>query len=87
MKISANGKIRRTEGEWREILGRFAGSGCSQSEFCIREKISLPSFHKWRHKLSVGVVSSFVEVGEVSKAKTSAVELMFPSGLVLRIGS
>jgi len=40
--------VKRSEGEWRGLLSRFAGSGLGVEAFCRREAISAASFYRWR---------------------------------------
>ena len=47
MRVTSNGKVRRTVAEWQTICARFAKSGLSQQEFCQRESIAVGSFKKW----------------------------------------
>ena len=47
MRVTSNGKVWRSEAEWRAICARFAKSGLGPKEFCQREAIALGSFKKW----------------------------------------
>ncbi|HTD89409.1 MAG TPA: IS66 family insertion sequence element accessory protein TnpB [Burkholderiales bacterium] len=40
--------VRRGESGWRELLGRFSGSGLTVDGFCRREGIAVASFYRWR---------------------------------------
>lgn len=44
MRVMSNGRVRRDESEWREILSRCGETGLSAREFCRREKAELSSF-------------------------------------------
>ena len=46
--------VKRSEGEWRGLLSRFAGSGLGVEAFCRRESISAASFYRWRGLLGDG---------------------------------
>jgi hypothetical protein len=46
-------RVRRGESGWREVLGRFAGSGLGVDEFCRREGIAAGSFYRWRKALTL----------------------------------
>ena len=70
MKISSNGKIRRSEEEWQEILTRFRESGMTEAAFCRQEKIAKSSFSKRK------------AVTRVQRRKPAFVELARPSKLV-----
>jgi transposase-like protein len=94
MKVTSNGKVRRSETEWREIFARCEQSGLSRSAFCRREGIAKASFDKWRHRLpalSDPSPNAFVElsVPRDDPARSlaisgSAFEMIFPGGVVLR---
>ena len=62
MKVSSNGKVRRSEKEWREIFAKFAKSGLNRREFCHKEKINLNSFQRWNGRLGVPRQSEFIDV-------------------------
>ncbi len=91
MRVLADGRVRRTEAEWRSILGRFEQSGLSESAFCRRSKISRSTFLKWKRRLSrvSEPAPTFVEwiaPGSSSEPTPSAgeFELSLPGGVVLR---
>lgn len=48
MRELADGRVKRSEREWREIVGRFEGSGLSVSAFCRQEKLARGTFTRWR---------------------------------------
>ena len=52
MRVLSDGRVRRTNVEWRAILKRFAKSGLTGAEFCAREEISTSAFATWKRKLS-----------------------------------
>jgi len=96
MRILSDGRIRRTEPEWKEIIDRFGKSGLPIAEFCEKEEISRSAFASWKKKL--GAVRkkppSFVEVtGAVTRTSSAApvtsppmtsFELDLPGGATLR---
>ncbi len=97
MRVLVDGRVRRTESEWRAILERYARSGLSESAFCRRAKLSRGSFVKWKQKLApkasaaTGSEPTFVEwvapeTGGEEEATESggAFELSLPGGVVLR---
>lgn len=95
MRVLADGRVRRTEAEWRAVLERFEKSGLSMSAFCRRSKLPRGSLVKWKRRLSRAVSASpaFVEwiapvsaEREVESAPARAVELelTLPGGVVLR---
>ena len=46
MKVRSNGRVYRSETEWRAILADYQESGSSQAEYCRRHGIALQSFSK-----------------------------------------
>jgi hypothetical protein len=94
MRVLADGRVHRTEAEWRAVMGRFERSGLSVSAFCRRTKLSRNSFIKWRRRLagSPRPSAAFVEWVAPSSAEPEAVErggvgefeLSLPGGVVLR---
>jgi hypothetical protein len=46
MRVTRNGKVARSEAEWRTICVRFAQSGLGPQEFCQREALAVGSFKK-----------------------------------------
>ena len=51
MRVSANGRLRRSRKEWQEILDRFSASELSESAFCRKEELAKSSFSKWKRRL------------------------------------
>ena len=43
---------------WRERLNRWERSGLTITEFCRRERVSLPSFFSWRKRLAAESAST-----------------------------
>jgi hypothetical protein len=88
MRVTSNGKVRRSRAEWRTICERFAQSGLGQQEFCQRESISVGSFKKWYQRCTAkGAVSeAFVElVAPPVPREPWAVEVESPSGVRVRV--
>ena len=54
MRVHANGRVRRSRSEWREIFDRFEASELSQTEFCRRESIAKGTFSRWMKVLLCG---------------------------------
>ena len=73
---------------WREVFGRFEGSGDSVVGFCKREGLNTSSFHRWRQRLALtakastapepggatrqSAVASFIEMGPMAAARAAA---------------
>ena len=85
MRTTRNGRVYRSESEWRGVIESFERSGRSEAEFCAAENLAPTSFAKWRRKLEGKSAARFVEL-PAAVTKRSELELMFPSGLVLRVG-
>lgn len=51
MRVLADGRVRRTEAEWRGLIERFEQSGQSMAAFCRRARVPRDSFMKWRARL------------------------------------
>ena len=92
MRVLADGRVRRTESEWRSIVTRYERSGLSESVFCQRSKLSRNTFLKWRRRFSkvAGTAPAFVEwmgpleAAEQAPARVGEFELTLPGGVVLR---
>jgi hypothetical protein len=89
MRVSSNGRVRRSQDEWREIITRFAGSGLGEREFCRQEKINKNSFERWQKRLGATEQSDFVDVTPILQESSSswAVEVELANGTIVRIGS
>jgi len=87
MRVTSNGKVWRSETEWRTIRARFAQSGLGLKEFCQRESIAVGSCRKWHQhcmeKRALG--EAFVElVAPAAPPQVWAVEVELPSGVRVR---
>lgn len=84
----SNGKVRRTAAEWRDVLTSFERSGLTRAAFCEQEGISLASFSAWKKRILSELPKSegFIELSSAKPQRSSSdAELVFPSGLILRI--
>jgi hypothetical protein len=76
---------------WQQRLGRFRHSGLTVAAFCDREGISLASFYAWRRRLQADMAPDalveprLVPVRLVPPPPSAPVELLLPSGCVLRL--
>ena len=87
MRVTRNGKVWRSEAEWRTICERFAQSGLEPQEFCQRESLAGGSFRKWYQRCTAkGALSeAFVElVTPAAPPQGWAVEVELPSGVRVR---
>src|ERR1700758_1444157 len=76
---------------WQQRLGRFRKSGLAVADFCEREGISTASFYTWRRRLQADAAPNtadeprLVPVRLVAPPPSAPVELLLPSGMVLRL--
>src|SRR5262249_47041717 len=82
-----------TRAAWIDRLQRFAVSGVSPAVFCAQEGGSLPSFYSWKRRLAREALAPAsddsgprllpVRLHEPS----SGIELLLPSGVVVRVAA
>jgi hypothetical protein len=80
---------------WQQRLQRFQNSGLSVKDFCASEGVSVPSFYSWKRRLAPtaaggcasgpGSSPSFIPLRLVPDA-AAPLQLVLPSGVVLRVG-
>jgi transposase len=76
---------------WHQRLERFRRSGLTVPTFCDREGVSTASFYAWRRRLQHDLAPPapdtprLVPVRLVTPPASAPVELLLPSGLVLRL--
>ena len=85
-----------TRAVWAERLARFPDSGLTPAQFCALEAISLPSFYAWRRRLAGEALAAATPPDPTPErgphllpvrlqATAPAVELVLPTGAVLRL--
>jgi transposase len=79
-----------TRQRWQQRLERFRHSSLTVPAFCDREGISAASFYTWRRRLQQDPTTPadaprLVPVRLVTPPAASPVELLLPSGVVLRL--
>lgn len=96
MQVLADGRVRRTVAEWREVIEAQESSGLSVLAFCEREKLSRSAFTRWRREVKpqsarpVEAEPSFVELPlpraavERRSLGPGELELSLPGGVTLR---
>ena len=86
MRVTSNGKVHRTIGEWREIFSRCEESGLRPREFCQKELIQWASFIRWQRKLNTTKTSNgFVQVKTLAPPSSSwTLEITLPNSIELR---
>ena len=81
---------------WLDRLARFPASGLTVPQFCAIEVVSVPSFYAWRRRLAAeGLPDAAPPDGGAALGPrllpvrlappAAAVELVLPSGAVLRL--
>jgi transposase len=76
---------------WIERLARFPTSGLTPAQFCALEAVSLPSFYSWKRRLTAQATppKPTPDLGPrllpVRLAPPAAVELVLPTGAILRL--
>jgi transposase len=82
-----------TRQRWQQRLDRFRRSGLTVLAFCEREGVSAAAFYAWRRRLRLDPAPlasdtpDLVPVRLVTPPGSAPVELLLPSGLVLRLPS
>jgi hypothetical protein len=90
MQVTRDGKQRRTESEWRQILSRQKRSGLSLREFARKESLPLASLQRWNRRLASAATTQppkpdFVNVTPARTAPPPwQAEVELPNGTVLR---
>jgi len=86
MQVMANGRVRRSPAERREVISRWEKSGLTPSQFCRREQIRLSSFLRWRRNgRPASAKNEFVELTTPPAAPSSwTLEISLPNGCHLR---
>ena len=76
---------------WQQRLDRFRKSGLAVADFCEGEGISTASFYAWRRRLQADMAPDtldeprLVPVRLVTPPPSAPVELLLPSGVVVRL--
>jgi hypothetical protein len=80
-----------TRQKWVERIERFRGSDLTVAQFCLAEGVSVPAFYQWRRTLAAESVTEPLDRPTVIPVRiappTSAVEVVLPSGAVLRFSA
>lgn len=80
----------RKRSEWLDRLRRFRRSKLSVTEFCRREKVSVPSYYHWRRKLAdatseAGARRQPATFIPVQVASSADLQVTFPNGARLML--
>lgn len=93
------GYVRRSESQWRELIGEWRQSGQSQAAFCASRGVALSSLGNWLRKLKGEAVpgpgpqrreaAGFIELTAPTVAQETPpawdVELSLGDGIRLRL--
>src|SRR5262245_13737711 len=85
-----------TRDVWLDRLARFPSSGLTVAQFCAVEAVSVPSFYAWRRRLAADAAADATPHDHAADggprllpvrlaAAAAAVELVLPTGAVLRL--
>jgi len=89
VRVLADGRVWRTESEWKELLTRWGRSQSSAQEFCRKEKIHVTSLQRWEKRLSGALGrNEFVSVVPLpppppSSSPSWTVKVTLPNGVHL----
>jgi hypothetical protein len=83
---------------WAERLARFAAAGLTTAQFCAAEGVSVASFYLWKRRLAGAGRPDAPEQPSGQEAgprllpvrlsePNPAIELLLPTGAVLRVGA
>ena len=76
---------------WQQCFRRFSHSGLRVAAFCARERIAPATFYAWKRRLKASANGdasappNLVPVRVVSQPADAPIELLLPSGCVLRL--
>ena len=86
------GSRAATRQTWAQRLQRFARSGLTAAQFCANEGLSLPSFYSWKRRLATAASRDTADNAPGPRllpvrltASSTAVELVLPTGAVVRL--
>jgi hypothetical protein len=90
MQVMSNGRVRRTEEEWRTLVARWKKSAVGARVFCRKESVQLSSFLRWRQRLQESPTQpEFVPIVSIPPSATTtsswAIEVRLPHGVKLEL--
>jgi transposase len=75
---------------WADRLKRFRTAGLTVAAFCAAEGVSVPAFYQWKRQLTRTAppadTATVVPVRLTTPDPTPAVEVLLPSGALVRFG-
>jgi hypothetical protein len=93
MRVLADGRVKRSEAEWRKLFEKCEASGLSALAFCQRAGIPRSTFTRWQQRVQVvssqAQTAAFVELplpvaGSSASLAPGEFELSLPGGVTLR---
>ncbi len=85
MRVSSNGRVSRSEVEWREILSRFQASGLSIKQYCDQEQLLASSLRRWQRKLTSKPKPAFIPITKSTPTSPAwSMTVSLPNGCQLR---
>lgn len=74
---------------WSARLQEQAASGLGIQAWCVREGLTASAFHYWRKRLATlsQPATTLIALPSVGRLTASVLEVMTPSGYVIRIAS
>src|SRR5262245_33752175 len=76
---------------WRDLIDRWKTSGQSIAAYCAAQRVSQATFYSWRKRLTAhshpttALPSPTPQFASVRVIPDPTVEVVFPSGLVVRV--
>jgi hypothetical protein len=73
---------------WRDLIHRWRASGQTVVAFCDAHRVSQATFYSWRKRLATpgpGATTAAPTFAPVRVVPDPAAEVVFPTGLVLRV--
>ena len=82
--------VRRSPGEWQQLIDEQARSGQSQRAFCAARALSAKSFQHWKRQLAATAAapsSPWLDLGQLRESVATGweVELELGEGVCLRL--
>lgn len=80
-------RVRRTRGQWQQIIGEYENANLTQKEFCAKHNLGSVSFSKWYHRLRQNQDAGFVALvaPDALPSKQAPVAVEMTSGLEVRL--
>ena len=89
MQVLSDGRVRRTQSEWRALVKKFEASDQSEAAFCRKAKLSRRIFREWRKRLAEADAAPRrgLATRKPKAPRASFVELTAPTAAAPRSGA